>query len=76
MQPARGPTPFITVPQWGREYFEPPLGRARAYALAHELGLAIRLGERKLVIPRRAADELASAAIARARQIAAGEWDA
>lgn len=68
--------PFMSIPDWGRTYFDPPLGRARAYALAHELGLAVRLGQRKLVVPRRAADELATVAVERARQIATGEWDA
>jgi hypothetical protein len=63
------PTGFISVPEWGRTYFTPPLGRARAYELAHELGLALRLGERKLVIPRRALEELTAGAVERARQI-------
>lgn len=63
--------PFLSIPQWGVQFFDPPLGRARAYALAHELGLAIRLGERKLVVSRRAAEELAVPTIERARQVAA-----
>lgn len=75
MEAPSHPKPFISVPEWGRSYFDPPLGRARAYALAHQLGLAIRLGERKLVIARRAAEELATTAVERARRIAAREAD-
>lgn len=70
MEPTSQPKPFISVPEWGREYFDPPLGRARAYALAHQLGIATRLGQRKLVIARRAADELAAPAVQRARAAA------
>lgn len=68
-------SPFLSVQQWGREFFDPPLGRAASYRLAHELGLAIRLGERKLVIARRAADELATPTVERAREVAFGQAD-
>lgn len=75
MEPSTRPRkPFLSIAEFG-QLFEPPLGRARAYALAHELGVALRLGQRKLVVPRRAIEELESAAVARARGVLAAVSD-
>lgn len=68
MEPT-GPTkPFLTIPEFGALI---GVGRARAYQVVRELGVGIRLSERRWVVPRRVLDELGAPAVERARQNAA-----
>jgi hypothetical protein len=58
---------FLNIPEWGALMGWKP---ARAYQMAHQLGIAIRISERRWVIPRAAIEALARPAIERAEQLA------
>ena len=59
--------PFLSIKEFGELMGVKP---ARANTLAHQLGIAIRVGERRLLVPRAAVEALGNTAVARARAIA------
>lgn len=51
---------FLSIREFGQLIGVKP---ARANELAHQLGIAIRIGERRLLVPRKAVDALIETAV-------------
>jgi len=56
---------FLTVREFGELI---GVKEARANEIVHELGIAVRIGQRRLLVPRRAIDALIESAVLRVQE--------